>query len=170
MPFTHCQQRDFGTKKCSVLSKILIGFSENPLELGEIGGDFRARIFTVFSVQMGVESLESTAFSRFSYLPLSSVKFRQVRFLTRDSKSVCAKAHMGSNPFLSANAGHRKVSFLFLPTGYERVDSDADGASKFQRKNAEIKTHALNYSTQPLVRSAHCALSPCVSIIAGKSL
>lgn len=34
--FTHCQKRDFGAKKCSVLSKILIGFSENPLELGKI--------------------------------------------------------------------------------------------------------------------------------------
>ena len=88
MLFTHCQKRDFGTKKRSVLSKILIGFSENPLELGEIGGDFRTRISTVFSVQMGAESLENTAFSGFSHLPLSSVKFRQVRFLPLDSKSV----------------------------------------------------------------------------------
>ena len=48
--FTHCQKRDFGTKNRSVLSIILIGFSENPLELDEIGGDFRARIFTAFSM------------------------------------------------------------------------------------------------------------------------
>ena len=85
--FTHCQKRDFGAKKCSVLSKILIGFPRNPLELVEIGGDFRARIFTVFSMQRGAESLENTAFSGFSHLPLSSVKFRQVRFLPLDSKS-----------------------------------------------------------------------------------
>ena len=82
----HCQKRDFEAKKCSVLSKILIGFSENPLELGEIGGESRTRIFTLFSIQRGAESLENTAFSGFSHLPLSSVKFRQVRFLPLDSK------------------------------------------------------------------------------------
>ena len=76
-----------GLKKRSVLSKILIGFSENPLELGEIGGDFRTRIFAAFSTQMGVQSLENTAFSGFSHLPLSSAKFRQVRFSPLDSKS-----------------------------------------------------------------------------------
>ena len=85
--FTHCQKRDFGLKNRSVLSKILIGFPKNPLELRKIGGDFRTRIFTVFSMQRGAESLENTAFSGFSYLLLSSVKFRQVRFLTLDSKS-----------------------------------------------------------------------------------
>ena len=88
MLFTHCQKRDFGAKNRSVLSKILIGFPRNPLELGEIGGDSRTRIFTVFSMQRGAKSLENTAFSGFSHLPLSSVKFRQVRFLTLDSKSV----------------------------------------------------------------------------------
>ena len=82
----HCQRGDFGAKNRSVLSKILIGFSENPLELGEIGGDFRTRIFTAFSIRTGAKSLENTAFSGFSHLPLSSVKFRQVRFLTLDSK------------------------------------------------------------------------------------
>jgi len=78
--FTHCQKRDFGAKNRSVLSKILIGFSGNPLELGEIGGDSRTQIFTLFSIQRGAKSLENTAFSGFSHLPLSSVKFRQVRF------------------------------------------------------------------------------------------
>ena len=87
MLFTHCQKRDFGAKKLPVLLKILIGFSENPLELGEIGGDFRTRIFTAFSMRTGAESLENTAFSGFSHLPLSSVKFRQVRFSPLDSKS-----------------------------------------------------------------------------------
>ena len=82
----HCQKRDFGAKNRSVLSKILIGFSENPLELGEIGGDFRTRIFTAFSIRTGAKSLENTAFSGFSHLPLSSVKFRQVRFWQLDSK------------------------------------------------------------------------------------
>ena len=84
----HCQKRDFEAKKCSVLSKILIGFSENPLELGEIGGDFRTRIFTAFSMRTGAKSLENTAFSGFSHLPLSSVKFRQVRFSPLDSKNL----------------------------------------------------------------------------------
>ena len=93
--FTHCQKRDFGAKKCSVLSKILIGFSENPLELSEIGGDFRTRIFTAFSMQRGAESLENTAFSGFFHLPLSSVKFRQVRFWQLDSKT---NALFGSSP------------------------------------------------------------------------
>ena len=97
-----CQKRDLGAKKRSVLLKILIGFSENPLEPGEIGGDFRTRIFTVFSMQRGAESLENMAFSGFSHLPLSSVKFRQVRFWQLDSKSVCEQSHMGSNPILSA--------------------------------------------------------------------
>ena len=55
--FTHCQKRDFEAKNRSVLSKILIGFSENPLELGEIGGEFRTRIFTAFSIRMGVHIL-----------------------------------------------------------------------------------------------------------------
>ena len=40
-----------------------------------------------------------------------------------DSKSVCAKAHKGSNPFLSANAGHRKVSFFAL--AFERIRTGA---------------------------------------------
>ena len=71
MLFTHCQKRDFGAKNRSVLSIILIGFSENPLELGEIGGDFRTRIFTAFSMRTGAKSLENTAFSGFSHLPLS---------------------------------------------------------------------------------------------------
>ena len=88
MLFTHCQKRDFKAKNRSVLSKILIGFSGNPLELGEIGGDFRTQIFTVFSMQRGAKSLENTALLGFSHLPLSSVKFRQVRFLPLDSKSV----------------------------------------------------------------------------------
>ena len=103
MLFTHCQKRDFGAKNRSVLSIILIDFSENPLELGEIGGDFRTQIFTAFSMQRGAESLENTAFSGFPHLPLSSVKFRQVRFWQLDSKSVCEQSHMGSNPILSAN-------------------------------------------------------------------
>ena len=102
MLFTHCQKRDFEAKKRSVLSKILIGFPENPLELGEIGGDFRARIFAAFSTQMGVQSLENTAFSGFSHLPLSSVKFRQVRFLPLDSKSGSPQGLVGSNPTSSA--------------------------------------------------------------------
>ena len=84
--FTHCQKRDFGAKKCSVLSKILIGFSENPLELGKIEGDSWTQIFTAFSMQRGAESLENTAFSGLSHLPLSSVKFCQVRFWQLDSK------------------------------------------------------------------------------------
>ena len=96
--FTHCQKRDFGAKKCSVLSKILIGFSENPLELGKIGGDSWTQIFTAFSMQRGAESLENTAFSGLSHLPLSSVKFCQVRFWQLDSKSVCGQPHVGSNP------------------------------------------------------------------------
>ena len=58
MLFAHCQKRDFGAKKLPVLSKILIDFSRNPLELGEIAGDFRTRIFTVFLIQKGAESLE----------------------------------------------------------------------------------------------------------------
>lgn len=78
--FTHCQKRDFGAKNRSVLSKILIGFYENPLELRKIGGDSRTRIFTAFSMQRGAESIENRAFSGFSHLPLSSVKFRQVQF------------------------------------------------------------------------------------------
>ena len=97
MLFTHCQKRDFGAKNRSVLSKILIGFSGNPLELGEIGGDSRTQIFTVFSMQRGAESLENTAFSGLSHLPLSSVKFRQVRFWQLDSKSVCGQPHVSSN-------------------------------------------------------------------------
>lgn len=84
--FTHCQKRDFGAKNRSVLSKILIGFSENPLELGKIGGDSWTQIFTAFSMQRGAESLENTAFSGLSHLPLSSVKFCQVRFWQLDSK------------------------------------------------------------------------------------
>ena len=87
MLFTHCQKRDFEMKNRSVLLKILIGFSENPLELGKIGEEFWTRIFTAFSMQRGAESLENRAFSGFSHLPLSSVKFRQVRFLPLDSKS-----------------------------------------------------------------------------------
>ena len=87
MLFTHCQKRDFGAKNRSVLSKFLIGFSKNPLELGKIGGDFRTRIFAAFSMQRGAENHENTAFSGLSHLPLSSVKFRQVRFLPLDSKS-----------------------------------------------------------------------------------
>ena len=43
-----CQRGDFGAKNRSVLSKILIGFSENPLELGKIGKDFQPLIFARF--------------------------------------------------------------------------------------------------------------------------
>ena len=75
MLFTHCQKRDFGAKNRSVLSIILIGFSENPLELGEIGGDFRTRIFTAFSMRTGAESLEDTAFLG---VIASAVIFRQI--------------------------------------------------------------------------------------------
>jgi len=46
-------------------------------------------------MQRGAEILENTAFSGFSHLPLSSVKFRQVRFLTLDSKT---NALFGSSP------------------------------------------------------------------------
>ena len=102
MLFKHCQKRDFGAKKCLVLSKILIGFCRNPLELGEIGGNSRPRIFTAFSMQRGAESLENTAFLGFSHLPLSSAKFRQVRFLTLDSKSGSPHGLVGSNPTASA--------------------------------------------------------------------
>ena len=116
--FTHCQKRDFGVKNRSVLSKILIGFSENPLELGEIGGDSRTRIFTAFSMRMGAESLENTAFLGFSHLPLSSVKFRQVRFSPLDSKSVCEQSHMGSNPILSANGSRINPVFVRLFHSY----------------------------------------------------
>ena len=76
--FTHCQKRDFGAKNRSVLSKILIGFCGNPLELGKIGGDSRTRIFTAFSIQRGAESLETRRFSgycTFSYLPSNSARF-----------------------------------------------------------------------------------------------
>lgn len=90
----HCQRGNFGAKNRSVLSIILIGFSENPLELGEIGGDFRTRIFAAFSMQRGAESLANTAFSRFSHLPLSSAKFRQVRFSPLDSKSYTRAASL----------------------------------------------------------------------------
>ena len=78
MLFTHCQKRDFGAKNRSVLSKILIGFCGNPLELGKIGGDSRTRIFTAFSIQRGAESLETRRFSgycTFSYLPSNSARF-----------------------------------------------------------------------------------------------
>ena len=108
----HCQRGNFGAKNRSVLSIILIGFSENPLELGEIGGDFQTRIFTAFSMRTGAKSLENTAFSGFSHLPLSSVKFRQVRFLPLDSKSVCEQSHMGSNPILSAKKSSKLKGFL----------------------------------------------------------
>ena len=108
--FTHCQKRDFEAKKRSVLSKILIGFSENPLELGEIGGDFRTRIFTLSSIQRDAKSLENTAFSGFSHLPLSSVKFRQVRFLPLDSKSFDPQGSVGSNPTHSAKNASRSIS------------------------------------------------------------
>lgn len=121
--FTHCQKRDFGLKNRSVLSKILIGFSENPLELGEIGGDSRTRIFAAFSTQMGVQSLENTAFSGFSHLPLSSVKFRQVRFWQLDSKCSCPQGHVGSNPTASTRLSLDALrilrfgfSFTFSPT------------------------------------------------------
>ena len=110
MLFTHCQKRDFGAKNRTVLSKILIDFPENPLELGEIGGDSRTRIFVAFSTQMSVQSLENTAFSGFSYLLLSSVKFRQVRFSPLDSKTVGLHGHVGSNPTRSAiNAGFMRI-------------------------------------------------------------
>ena len=48
------------------------------------------------------KGLENTAFSRFVHLPLSSVKFRQVRFLPLDSKSVAPHGTVGSNPTVSA--------------------------------------------------------------------
>lgn len=108
----HCQRGNFGAKKRPVLLKILIGFSENPLELGENGGDSRTRIFTAFSMRTGAESLENTAFLGFFHLPSSSVKFRQVRFLPLDSKSVCEQSHMGSNPILSANGTRINPVFM----------------------------------------------------------
>ena len=114
----HCQRGDFGAKNRSVLSKILIGFSGNPLEVGKIGGDSRTRIFTAFSMQRGAESLENTAFSGFFHLPLSSVKFRQVRFWQLDSKSVEPQGSVGSNPTRSArnhasSRFFRLLAFLF---------------------------------------------------------
>ena len=46
--FTHCQKRDFELKKRSVLLKILIDFSGNPLELRKIAEDFQPLFFTSF--------------------------------------------------------------------------------------------------------------------------
>ena len=46
-------------------------------------------------MQRGAESLENTAFSGFFHLPLSSVKFRQVRFLPLDSKCRVPKRNLG---------------------------------------------------------------------------
>lgn len=74
----HCQKRDFEAKKRSVLSKILIGFPENPLELDEIGGDSRTRIFTAFSMRKVQKTLKTRHFrgSRICrYLPSNSAKF-----------------------------------------------------------------------------------------------
>jgi len=56
-------------------------------------------------MQRGVEILESTAFSWFSHLPLSSVKFRQVRFWKLNSKSGSLHGLVGSNPTASARKG-----------------------------------------------------------------
>ena len=65
----------FGAKNRSVLSKILIGFFENPLE---IGGDFRTRIFTAFSMRTGQKALKTRHFRGSficHYLPSNSAKF-----------------------------------------------------------------------------------------------
>ena len=83
----HCQRRDFGVKMVAVLRKVLIDFPKNPLELGKIGEDFQTLIFTVFFDIITKRTLKTSGFSGFSLRPLSSVKFRQVRFLTLDSKS-----------------------------------------------------------------------------------
>ena len=69
--------------------------------------------------------LKTSRFSGFSLWPLSSVKFRQVRFLTLDSKSVREQSPASSNLAVSARKGlqkrysHRKTLilsgfFLFL--------------------------------------------------------
>ena len=74
----HCQKRDFGAKKRSVLSKILIGFPENPLELGEIGGGSRTRFSLCFRCKEVRKALKTGLFrgSRICrYLPSNSVKF-----------------------------------------------------------------------------------------------
>ena len=78
MLFTHCQKRDSGVKKRSVLSKILIGFSENPLELGEIGGDLGLGFSQRFRCERVRKSLKTGHFrgSRICrYLPSNSAKF-----------------------------------------------------------------------------------------------
>ena len=49
---------------------------------------------SVFKEMVG-EVLENMAFSGFSHLPLSSVKFRQVRFLPLDSKCRVPKRNLG---------------------------------------------------------------------------
>ena len=46
-------------------------------------------------MQRGAESLENRVFSGFLYLPLSSVKFRQVRFWQLDSKCRVPKRNLG---------------------------------------------------------------------------
>ena len=74
----HCQKRDFGAKKRSVLSKILIGFPENPLELGEIGGGSRTRFSLCFRCKEVRKALKTGLFrgSRICrYLPSNSAKF-----------------------------------------------------------------------------------------------
>ena len=53
-------------------------------------------------IGLNQKGLENTAFSSFVHLPLSSVKFRQVRFLPLDSKSVVPHGTVGSNPTVSA--------------------------------------------------------------------
>ena len=49
-----------------------------------------------------VKPLKTSGFSGFLLLPLSSVKFRQVRFLTLDSKSVREQSPASSNLAVSA--------------------------------------------------------------------
>ena len=67
---------------------------------------------------MTERTLKTSGFSGFSLWPLSSVKFRQVRFLTLDSKSVCEQSHVSSNLTVSAKDSLKVLSFkefsLFL--------------------------------------------------------
>ena len=72
-------------------------------------------------MRTGAKSLENRAFSGFSHLPLSSVKFRQVRFLPLDSKCVCLNRHESSNLSVSARKKvgipARVSTFFHLPAG-----------------------------------------------------
>ena len=137
MLLLHCPKRDFGAKNRSVLSKILIGFSGNPLELGKIGGDSRTRIFTAFPMQRGAESLENTAFSGFSHLPLSSVKFRHVRFCQLDSKCCVRnvpRVRIPNSP-PKWKAGH-KACFLLWQN--KKRDSNKEGADLSAEENSPV--------------------------------